>query len=140
MHHANVDRIWWEWQSRDLERRVNDMTGPVRPRTDIFKGSNYTGFPQKNITMDWELDLGRLAPKVKTGEVMHIQRGILNYRYTNPREKYIDGVPVPWPFEEHSGEQKQEFEKQVESYEQMWAKFKNATWAPGAGGNFGGIV
>jgi tyrosinase len=139
MHHANVDRIWWEWQSRDLERRVREMTGPLRPRTDIFRGSNYTDFPQKNITMDWELDLGRLAPKVKTREIMHIQRGILNYRYTNPRKKYVDGVP--WPFEEEQSEEhKQEFEKEVKMYERMWARFKKATWAPGAGGNNGVIL
>ncbi|KAA8893710.1 hypothetical protein FN846DRAFT_913731 [Sphaerosporella brunnea] len=136
-HHANLDRIWWEWQSKDLEKRVKDMSGPLRPPLDRFPGSNYTGFPTGDITMDWYLDVGRLAPPVRTENVMHIQRGMLNYKYTNPLAKWEDGHELP--LEEQTEEEKREFEKAVRVMERRWATFKNVTWGPGGAQRSGGV-
>ncbi|KAJ2985735.1 hypothetical protein NUW58_g5374 [Xylaria curta] len=31
LHHAWLDKLWWEWQKRDLPKRYKDMAGPNLP-------------------------------------------------------------------------------------------------------------
>ncbi|PPQ80872.1 hypothetical protein CVT25_001881 [Psilocybe cyanescens] len=47
LHHANLDRIWWNWQVMDLDRRLIDMSGNI-------VSSN----PHENSTQDMDLDTG----------------------------------------------------------------------------------
>ena len=28
MHHGFVDKMWWDWQKKDLTKRLTDMGGP----------------------------------------------------------------------------------------------------------------
>lgn len=40
LHHANVDRMWWLWQTMDLPKRLKDIKGGPMPR----------GFPTDDMT------------------------------------------------------------------------------------------
>lgn len=51
LHHANLDRVWWSWQKRDLEKRLRDVSGPVV----ILDWVNAQG---GNVTMEFPLSLG----------------------------------------------------------------------------------
>ena len=31
LHHAYIDKLWWEWQSRNLSTRLTDISGPITP-------------------------------------------------------------------------------------------------------------
>jgi len=75
LHHANVDRIWWSWQTRNLSARVLDMSGPLVQ----FDYNNTKG---GNATLDNVIRIGTTVNITTTvREVMHIQRGILCYAY-----------------------------------------------------------
>lgn len=63
MHHAFIDRIWWQWQKRDLKNRVKDIAG-YTTRFPI-PGVGYV-----NATLDDVIDNMGLAPNVTIGEVM----------------------------------------------------------------------
>ncbi|KAH8749491.1 amino acid transporter [Diaporthe sp. PMI_573] len=42
LHHANLDRLWWEWQSVDLSTRLEDMGGSNIPATAFLDAYNLT--------------------------------------------------------------------------------------------------
>ncbi|KAF8537168.1 hypothetical protein BDD12DRAFT_250431 [Trichophaea hybrida] len=129
LHHVNLDRIWWEWQQKDLEKRVKDMTGRVKPPTYRFPGANYTGFPDVDITLDWPITVGRLAPDVPTRKLMHIGRGALGYKYTNPYAKYVNGEKVD-DGEAYKGQVKTAaFQRKMQEFNKLWAKYKEASWS-----------
>jgi len=104
------------------------MTGRLTPPAIRFPGANYTGFPDKDITLDWPITVGRLAPDVPTRELMHIQQGVLNYKYTNPRAKYVNGVKV------HDGEDESQwkteaFRRKMQEFNKLWDQYKDASWS-----------
>ncbi|KAJ8520002.1 hypothetical protein ONZ45_g3148 [Pleurotus djamor] len=70
LHHANIDRIWWIWQSKDLKKRLKDISG----RTTIPP-------PHSNVTLDYELEMDILAPTVRIRDVMDIRTKPLCYTY-----------------------------------------------------------
>jgi tyrosinase len=77
LHHANVDRSWWSWQSKDLRSRVYDISGPIVP---FDYGNQAAG----NVTMDTPISIfetERTQVKGKVWDVMHIQKGPLCYVY-----------------------------------------------------------
>ena len=116
-HHANIDRIWWLWQQRDLESRLQDMEGNLTPPNGfLFPGEDYSQFPNETITLDWKISVGRLAPSVETRELMDIQRGALGYRYTNPRRGMRD------PMRDAA------FKGRVQEFKQRWARYRKVMW------------
>lgn len=68
VHHANLDRVWWSWQSFDLENRLHDISGP------IFL-MDYDNVQGGNVTLDFEMTVGVSAPNVTVGDVMNISGG-----------------------------------------------------------------
>ncbi|KAI1864519.1 uncharacterized protein JN550_008806 [Neoarthrinium moseri] len=75
LHHSNLDRAWWSWQTRDLEARVTDFSGPLI----AFDYSNALG---GNATLETEVYIGlteKLSITVK--DAMHIQQGPFCYTY-----------------------------------------------------------
>lgn len=77
LHHANVDRSWWSWQSRDLGKRVRDISGPLV----AFDYQNAQG---GNVTLDHPIEIGEtesMKLKATVSDVMHIQKGPLCYQY-----------------------------------------------------------
>ncbi|KAL0634128.1 hypothetical protein Q9L58_006935 [Maublancomyces gigas] len=70
LHHANLDRLWWQWQQLNPTERLTDISGP-----------DSQGPTARNVTLQYEIDLGKLALKVKIADVMHIGRRALCYGY-----------------------------------------------------------
>jgi tyrosinase len=73
MHHCNLDRIFWEWQLKDLPTRFHQVGGPIVP-------FDYGG---KNVTLDFEVNIGTLAPNVTLEQLLNPQGDVLCYGYAN---------------------------------------------------------
>ncbi|EPS38932.1 hypothetical protein H072_7312 [Dactylellina haptotyla CBS 200.50] len=74
LHHSTLDKMLWTWQKRKLPQRLYDVGGPVVP----FDYQNLQG---PNITLSFQIGLGKLAPNVTLGEIMNLQGDILCYDY-----------------------------------------------------------
>lgn len=71
LHHGNLDRIFWEWQKKDLPRRLHQVGGPVA-------SFDYGGV---NVTLDYQVNLGELAGNVPLSQLLDIKGGFLCYDY-----------------------------------------------------------
>ncbi|KAJ3515549.1 hypothetical protein NLJ89_g1692 [Agrocybe chaxingu] len=69
LHHANLDRIWWNWQQM-LPGRLAEVSGY----------STYEP-PHVNITLDFELYVGSVGDSVPIREVMDIHKAPNCYTY-----------------------------------------------------------
>jgi len=70
-HHGNIDRIFWEWQQKDLKTRLNQVGGPIKP-------FDYSG---QNVTLDFEINMGALAGNATLKDILNTEGGTLCYRY-----------------------------------------------------------
>ncbi|KAL0563121.1 hypothetical protein V5O48_018955, partial [Marasmius crinis-equi] len=70
LYHANVDRIWWEWQVADPEQRLYLIDGP----TSIDP-------PYEEVTLDFPLKMAGMAPTIPLKQVMDTENGLLCYSY-----------------------------------------------------------
>ncbi|TFK21130.1 tyrosinase [Coprinopsis marcescibilis] len=70
LHHANIDRVWWQWQQLDLAR-LTDISGPA----DV---NNLNG-PQ--VALNTVMSFGTIAPNVTVGEMMNTALEPLCYSY-----------------------------------------------------------
>ena len=68
LHHAQLDRLWWIWQQRDLETRLTDYVGPVR---------NDTTAPASLSNI---LEFGGFVPDILVVDVMDTTSNTLCYR------------------------------------------------------------
>ena len=71
LHHGNLDRIFWEWQQADLGVRLAQVGGPVVP-------FDYGGV---NVTLEFEVNMGKLAGNATLGELLDTEGGTLCYTY-----------------------------------------------------------
>lgn len=69
LHHANLDRLWWNWQLM-LPSRLYDISG--RSTTEP---------PFENVTLDFVLEMGLLAPNITIRDVMNIHQQPSCYTY-----------------------------------------------------------
>jgi tyrosinase len=74
LHHGNLDRLFWEWQKRDLRRRLTDVSGPIY----MFDYANVKG---GNVTLGFEIGLGPLGKMKQLKELMDIRRKDICYTY-----------------------------------------------------------
>ncbi|RPA88302.1 Di-copper centre-containing protein [Ascobolus immersus RN42] len=96
LHHANLDRIWWEWQQTNYADRLWDISGSIIPRRpDVFEGGDYSNLPSGNVTLDFPLSMGKLNTgkdgNVKIKQIMDVfggkkdkkdkDAGVLCYNY-----------------------------------------------------------
>jgi len=80
LHHAWLDKVWWEWQSRDLAKRVRDITG--RKRMGDYEGKGGM------VGLGDTLKMLGVVPDAKVGEVMDLKgkRLCVEYENSTPRE------------------------------------------------------
>ncbi|KAF3916223.1 Tyrosinase [Arthrobotrys entomopaga] len=74
LHHSSLDRLLWKWQQRNLPARYYDVGGPIIP----FDYQNVQG---PNITLSFQVGLGKLAPNVTLAKIMDLQGEVLCYDY-----------------------------------------------------------
>lgn len=74
MHHANLDRVWWSWQARNLSARLTDISGPIYLM-------DYTNAQGGNVTLDFPISVGVNAPDVTIRDLMDIRGETLCYVY-----------------------------------------------------------
>jgi tyrosinase len=91
LHHANLDRVWWEWQKMKPEKRMKEVGGPLRPAQFRYAHIDYSDFAAGDLTLDWLIDVGRLAEPMETGQLLDIEDGFLKVKYTGSDEKWVDG-------------------------------------------------
>ncbi|KAK1957583.1 Di-copper centre-containing protein [Colletotrichum sublineola] len=70
LHHAQIDRLWWQWQNRDAPRRL----------------SGYDGQPETNqssqiMKVETNLHYGSFVDSISISKVMDTENGFLCYRY-----------------------------------------------------------
>jgi tyrosinase len=69
LHHANLDRIWWNWQQM-LPSRLLEISGRSTPNP-----------PYQNVTLDFMLEMGNQARNVPIRNVMDIHDDTNCYTY-----------------------------------------------------------
>ncbi|KAI8276743.1 hypothetical protein K4K59_009686 [Colletotrichum sp. SAR11_240] len=75
LHHCNIDRSWWSWQSRNLTERLHDISGPITP----FDHDNRLG---GNVTLDFEVRTNStINVNLPIRDLMDIGNGFLCYTY-----------------------------------------------------------
>ncbi|KAJ0329305.1 hypothetical protein COL922a_012918 [Colletotrichum nupharicola] len=91
LHHNNLDRLWWEWQSMNLTARLTDISGQNTP-SDSFNlqnnweapganFTNYSGDPANVTTLTHVLSLYEMLPNVTVGDVMDIGADVICAEY-----------------------------------------------------------
>ncbi|KAF8847908.1 Di-copper centre-containing protein [Acephala macrosclerotiorum] len=71
LHHGNLDRILTQWQYANLTQRLNQVGGPVVP-------FDYSGV---NVTLDFTINLGKLAPNITLKQALNTQGSTFCYTY-----------------------------------------------------------
>lgn len=87
LHHGNLDRIFWQWQQKDLHTRLNEVGGPVVP-------FDYNGV---NVTLDFEVNLGEIHGPEALKQLLDTEGGVLCYTYldSGTSSKRDGRGPVP---------------------------------------------
>lgn len=67
LHHAWLDKVWWQWQSQALKERVRDITGIKRMGRNPPKG---------NVTLNDLLYMHDIIKDARVEEVMDLSAGI----------------------------------------------------------------
>ncbi|KAF2728831.1 Di-copper centre-containing protein [Polyplosphaeria fusca] len=94
LHHTWLDKMWWDWQAKDLTKRLKEMGGtnimpdgkpafPPRPNT-IPKPTGAAGDPGTQTTMTHILNMYGNSPNVTIADVMDIGNDLLCYEYVEP--------------------------------------------------------
>ncbi|KAF1980068.1 monooxygenase, partial [Bimuria novae-zelandiae CBS 107.79] len=73
LHHGNLDHIFWMWQQKDLEARLNHVGRPVVP-------FDYSG---TNVTLDFTINMGNLAGNATSKDLLNTQGETLCYTYAS---------------------------------------------------------
>ncbi|KAF1935366.1 Di-copper centre-containing protein [Clathrospora elynae] len=71
LHHGNLDHLFWQWQQKDLKTRLNQVGGPI-------VAFDYGG---QNVTLDFTINLGKLAGEATLKSLLDTQGGTLCYTY-----------------------------------------------------------
>lgn len=69
LHHVNLDKIWAQWQRKDLQKRLSAYNG---------KASNHS---EEAAGLTDILDMGGLSRNVQVADVMDTEGGQFCYGY-----------------------------------------------------------
>lgn len=102
LHHAFIDKLWWDWQTADVENRLYTIGGPtvkdtnrtapvpkgmpssLRKRAGEKRATGRTSSIGNDTTttmLSPQLSLLGLLPDITAEEVMDIRNEILCYQY-----------------------------------------------------------
>ncbi|KAH8163497.1 hypothetical protein CIB48_g4751 [Xylaria polymorpha] len=87
LHHAWLDKLWWQWQQRDLPKRYTDMGGPNLPIAGSVLGGqgpefvNYFGDNGNVTTLNHRLYMTELYPNVTIADVMDLHGDVVCSEY-----------------------------------------------------------
>ncbi|KAL4880306.1 hypothetical protein BJY04DRAFT_219301 [Aspergillus karnatakaensis] len=91
LHHAYLDRLWWQWQQADQARRLYDIGGPNVPPQAILDTVglsapsrmlvDYAGDAGNTTTLNHNLWVHGLVPNVTIAEVMDLGGEVICARY-----------------------------------------------------------
>jgi tyrosinase len=70
LHHANIDRIWWNWQQLSPSH-FYEIGGPTSINPPVV-----------NLTKGFRLQMGNLGPTVSVGAVLDIYEKPNCYSYS----------------------------------------------------------
>lgn len=87
LHHAYLDRLWWQWQLADQPGRYSDIGGvnvPPQETLDTVGLSppsatlvDYSGDPGNQTTLAHVLWMSGILPNVTVGEVMELAGDVI---------------------------------------------------------------
>lgn len=80
MHYGMIDKLWWQWQGGDRQRRLHDISGPIKPARPELEG-DFSKLAAGNVTLNFEIHLGKLHRKITVNEVMDTTGTFLCYIY-----------------------------------------------------------
>ncbi|KXH40506.1 hypothetical protein CSIM01_13881 [Colletotrichum simmondsii] len=86
LHHANMDRLWWSWQSKNLSSRLTDISGPII-------ANDWLNEKGRNVTLDGTVFVGTTVNvTMPIRDVMDIRKslGYINHFTTTM-------MPTPEP-------------------------------------------
>lgn len=92
LHHTNLDRLWWNWQTENISSRIFDMDGQNVPTAEYISSMglynvtdatlDYDGDPGNVTTLNHTLNFLGVVPNATIGDVMDIRGGsLLCYEY-----------------------------------------------------------
>lgn len=91
LHHAYLDRVWWQWQQKDLPARLTDMGGSIMPDAQALSLAgegepsaallDYDGDSGNTTTLNHTLWMGGLVQNVTVGDVMDIGGDVICAQY-----------------------------------------------------------
>lgn len=94
LHHAYLDKLWWEWQELDLEARLVDMGGRNQPGSGGGPGGGGPGGPgglptvladngdPGNVTtLNHVLGMVEIVPDAIIAEVMDLRGDVVCAEY-----------------------------------------------------------
>lgn len=86
VHHANLDRLWWQWQNGNLTARLTDIGGVnVPPEANreaqqwLYPSAavlDYDGDPSNVTTLSHVLSMVGLVPNATIAEVMDLHNDL----------------------------------------------------------------
>jgi tyrosinase len=68
LHHTQLDRLWWKWQT-------------LHPEISTDYDGVTAHHMQERASLDDVLRMGGLAPDVAVAEIIDTHSGLLRYRY-----------------------------------------------------------
>ncbi|KAK1704985.1 hypothetical protein BDP67DRAFT_570494 [Colletotrichum lupini] len=91
LHHANLDRLWWDWQLANLSSRLTDMSGQLIPPTFIMEQNrwltpsaaylDYDGDAGNDTTLNHVLWMAEIIPNKTIADVMDLRSELLCTEY-----------------------------------------------------------
>ncbi|KAF8470986.1 Di-copper centre-containing protein [Russula ochroleuca] len=81
MHHAMVDKVWYDWQSRDPVNMENFFGGSAQHIESVDAYNQYPNGGPPYLSLDTMIPADGLFPEVTIGDVMNTTGGFLCYVY-----------------------------------------------------------
>ncbi|CAK3818334.1 amino acid transporter [Lecanosticta acicola] len=91
MHHANLDRLYWEWQQAAPAERLHAIGGPNVPTAGFLQASgwpapgpeftSHSGDPAGETTLNHVLWMVGLLPNVSAGQVLDSRGAVICAEY-----------------------------------------------------------